>query len=441
MKALNDTYDKRYLSIAMPAAVESVFMILLSAADLIMVGPLGAGAVAAVSIFLQPRLVLLCFSRSIANALALMVAKKIGAGDKNGVADSFAKSVVLCCVFMGLLHIVFFYFLEDIFLLMGAEADYLAYAMDYGSVATVSVFVTSLTLVMQALQLGFGETAAIMKTNIIGNIVNVICNFILIFGAGPVPALGVTGAAIATVIGALVTLAATVYTMLAAGHLKGFRILMPDAKYFKEFLPVFSSLLSEYGFERIGMVLFARMAAGLGTIPFAVHSICMNICDIYYDFSLGLGKASMVLAGQSCGEKNIEKWKAYKRCGIKWSLIFSTISFVLTLVFKEEIFGIYTNDAAAIALSGTVMVLLALVSYPEAQAIIAAGILRGSGQTAKVAACSFFLITILRPLMTAFFLYYLEMGILGLWVALLTDQTLRAVCFTAMLTRVKRIGE
>ncbi len=51
MKALNDTYDKRYLSIAMPAAVESVFMILLSAADLIMVGPLGAGAVAAVSIF------------------------------------------------------------------------------------------------------------------------------------------------------------------------------------------------------------------------------------------------------------------------------------------------------------------------------------------------------------------------------------------------------
>lgn len=77
MKALNDTYDKRYLSIAMPAAVESVFMILLSAADLIMVGPLGAGAVAAVSIFLQPRLVLLCFSRSIANALALMVAKKL----------------------------------------------------------------------------------------------------------------------------------------------------------------------------------------------------------------------------------------------------------------------------------------------------------------------------------------------------------------------------
>lgn len=50
------------------------------------------------------------------------------------------------------------------------------------------------------------------------------------------------------------------------------------------------------------MVLFTRMAASLGTIPFAVHSICMNIADIYWDYIIGFGKASMVTAGQSIGK-------------------------------------------------------------------------------------------------------------------------------------------
>ncbi len=440
MRVLTNNYDRRYLNIAMPAAIESIFMILLASADLIMVGTLGAVSVAAVSIFLQPRLVLLCFSRSMASAVTLLASRKAGAGDVGEVSGLLRKSVFLCAIFMGILHLIFFCCLEQILLLMGASSDYLAEAMAYGTVATISVYITSLTLILQAVQLGFGETAVIMKTNILGNIVNVICNAFLIFGLGPLPELGVTGAAIGTVIGTLVTFAFTVYVMRFGKYFAGGGSILPDRGYFREFLPVFGSVFTEQGCERIGMVLFARMAAGLGTIPFAVHSICMNICDIYYDFALGLGKASMVLAGQSCGAKNETDWKRFKWVGIKWSMIFSTVSFVLTAVFREQIFGIYTNDPEAIAMSGMIMLLVAFVSYPEAHAIVCAGILRGSGQTAVVALYSFILITVLRPLMTAFFLYYLELGLTGAWLALILDQGIRSVCSSFLLQRIKKIA-
>ena len=64
-------YDRHYLKIALPAALEGLFMILLASTDLILVGALGSLSVAAVSIFLQPRLILLCFSRSLASAVTL----------------------------------------------------------------------------------------------------------------------------------------------------------------------------------------------------------------------------------------------------------------------------------------------------------------------------------------------------------------------------------
>ena len=66
-------YDRHYLKIALPAALEGLFMILLASTDLILVGALGSLSVAAVSIFLQPRLILLCFSRSLASACPVIM--------------------------------------------------------------------------------------------------------------------------------------------------------------------------------------------------------------------------------------------------------------------------------------------------------------------------------------------------------------------------------
>lgn len=103
---------------------------------------------------------------------------------------------------------------------MGAKTEYMAEALAYGNIALLSVFISSFTLFFQAVQLGFGQTAIIMKTNILGNLVNVIMNFILIFGMGPIPAMGVAGAAIGTVISTIFSLCWTIYLMKKTTFLK-----------------------------------------------------------------------------------------------------------------------------------------------------------------------------------------------------------------------------
>ena len=419
----------------MPASVESLCMILLASADLVMVGSLGAEAIAAVSIFMQPRLVLFCFSRSAASAMTLLASRYAGRAERVEAANLLKQMLGVSCVFFLLLHFVFWYFLHDILTLMGAEPDYIKLAMDYASIAMAAAYISSVTYVLQAIQLGFGKTAEIMRTNLLGNGVNIAANFLLIFGIGPFPEMGVAGAAVGTVIGTLSTIALTCMEMKSEKFFNWSKECgwFPTRERWKQFMPVYLSIISEQACERAGMVIFTRIAAGLGTIPFAVHSICMNIADIYWDFAQGPGKASMVLAGQAIGKKDISEWHKFRNVGIKLTLIFSTISCVLTILFQDELYLLFMPDGRGMELAGIILTIRAFVSFPEGHAITCSSILRASGQTAAVAAYSFISVTLMRPFITWLLSYYFGFGLIGCWMALACDQTTRGVCGTVLL--------
>lgn len=430
-------YEKEYLKIAMPSAAEGIFMILLSSADLIMVGTLGTESIAAVSIFVQIKMILLCIARSMATAVMVLTARKAGMGKEQEAKGVLRQSLPAMILFLCAIHVFFFLFIEKILWLAGADAAYLARAVIYGRIALCAVFLSSISAVLQAALMGFGKTGIVMKTNVAGNITNVLMNGILILGMGPFPAFGVKGAGIAALTGAAVTLSYTGYTLRKRGILQGRGKWLPERNYLKEFFPVFGGVFLEQGSERIGMVLYSRMAAGLGTVPFVVHSICMNVCDIYYNFAQGLGKASMVLAGRSEGKRSREDWEAYLKSGIKISLIFSAVSFLICFIFRDTILSFYTRDKAVAEIGSIIMIFVAAVSFPEAHAMICAGVLRGSGKTGQVALYSFISITVIRPLLTAFLIYRMNLGVYGAWISLAFDQTMRAVCSSIFLKRLK----
>ena len=429
------SYDKNYLRIGLPAALEGVLMIFLSNADIVMVGMLGTGAIAAVSIFTQPRMMLLTVARSVAAAVTILIAERYGQERHDSYGDVLKKTMVLLVAVLGLAHIAFFVHLDAILLWMGAQHDYLPDAMVYGIWTLPAVFITSVTTLMQAVMFGRGESMTVLSINIQGNVANVILNALLIFGLGPFPALGVLGAALGTVGGTLWSFFLTVRVLYRLGIFAQGNYLLTRA-YLREFLGVFGGIFSEQGFERIGMVIYTRMVAELGTIPYAVHAIAMNFCDFYYSFCNGMGKASTVLAGHNRDIRRQDEWKCYFWRGMRWSLIFSTGAFLITFFLREEIFGIYSHDAALIPLGSLIIAYVAVVSFPEAYQMVCAGILRASGKTMQVAVYSFVSITILRPIITYILLYKFYMGLEGAWISLAIDQSMRAACAAVLLRGV-----
>ena len=125
---------------------------------------------------------------------------------------------------------------------------------------------------------------------------------------------------------------------------------------------------------------------------------------------------------------------------MRLSFYMSCAVFVLTLIFRNEIFTIYSGDGIAPEAASIIMIFVAFVSFPEAYGIIGTSILRGSGRTAEVAAYSFFSVTLLRPLMTGLFLYGFGLGLTGVWMALVLDQMIRATCAGYFMRKLKARG-
>ena len=293
---------KEFWRLAWPAAAEGLLLMLLTAADLLMVSSLGNTAVAAVSIFSQPRMVILCVTRSYSVALSAYVARRRGEDPDESLTACSRASLMLGCGLSILLLVGTWIGAGPLLQLAGAQDDYISLALRYAFPALVSLAFSGPAIVLHGILAGLGDTKSVLVSNVLGNGVNVVFNALLIYGLGPFPKLGVFGAGLGTAIGAGATLAYTLALFLRRRHpatLRGRGDWLPGREYLRSLAPLAAGTFLEQAAERFGMFTFSRLVADLGTVALSVHNICGSLCDIYYSFSQGLGKASLVQAGQA----------------------------------------------------------------------------------------------------------------------------------------------
>ena len=130
---------KNFWKLAWPAALEGLLLMMLSAVDLVMVSSLGTSAIAAVGIFGQPRMVILCVSRSFAVALTAYVARKYGENMNQSFTNVARQSLLLSVVGGGVLLMVSLLFCKYILLIAGAKPEYLPEAIQYAIPALFSL--------------------------------------------------------------------------------------------------------------------------------------------------------------------------------------------------------------------------------------------------------------------------------------------------------------
>ncbi len=421
---------KSYWLLAGPAALEGMLLMLLSAVDLFMVSSLGTSAVAAVSIFGQPRMVILCVSRSFAVALTAYTAKLVGE-NKTDKLCSCAKQTLIISFLGGVFLLAITLLLcEHILLAAGVQESYFLLAMDYAVPALISLGFTAPSVSMHGILSGIGDTKNVLKANVFGNIVNVICNYFFIYGILFFPEMGVFGAGLGTLIGSIATLIYTLSLFVNNNHiasLKGHGKWKIEKTYLKSILPLSTGVFAEQAVERAGMFIYSRMVANLGAASVGIHNICMGLCDIYYSFAQGMGKASLILAGNDMGATSGKNIRSISSISKKESIWTAFIACAVFIILRKQFLELYHLDGINLALGADIMIFVALVSIPEALAMTHAGILRGIGKTYFVAKYSLIIIAVLRPIITYILVYIFKLNLYGAWIALFIDQSLRAL--------------
>lgn len=418
-----------FFKIAWPAAMEGLLLMMISSVDLAMVGSLGKEAVASVGILSQPRMLILCFVRSLAVAITAMIARRKGEGDVDNIRKCMKQGFLLTFIISITLFLISWIFLKEIILLAGAKEEYLDMAVSYGRYNIVAILFMGLAVGINAGQTGIGNTKVIMVANVTGNIVNMVLNFFLIYGLFVFPKMGVAGAGLATMIGSMVAFLITLKSALSKESevslygRDGWKFDFSIANSYKN---IGFSAFAEQIFERIGMFLYSYMVAQLGTVAFAAHYICMNLCDIYYAFGGGMSRASAAVAGQRLGEKRKDLAYICSRAGRRAGFVLDIIAFIMYFVFRDTLMRFFTNDVEVISIGVNLLVIIAILSFIQTQSMVYAGVLRGAGDTAYVAKYSFWDIAVFRPIFTYLLCFPLGFGIYGAWIALFTDQCIRA---------------
>ena len=421
------------LAVAWPSIVESLLVSLMSSIDTMMVGSIGPYAITAVGICNQPRFIILAMIFSLNVGITAVVSRRKGQGDYEGANRCLKQCVLLSFGISAVLAAFGALFSMQLVAFAGAEPDVVPVAGSYFRITMVGIVFVALNLTINAAQRGVSNTRISMITNLVANVVNVIFNYLLINGIGPFPELGVDGAAIATVLGNVTAFLLALRSVWKPAHANSFLDITCaaswrfDRKTLQSLFQVASSAMVEQVFMRVGFFLYAWMVAKLGTNAFATHQICMQILNLSFSAGDGFSIAASALMGQNLGKKRPDLSKLYVSTIQRCALVVSTLIALLFLFGRSFLMGLFTTDPTIIRDGAVLMIIMACTTHLQTSQVVVSGSLRGAGDTRYVAAVSFLSIGILRPVLTWLFCFPLGLGLVGAWMTLFLDQTMRFV--------------
>lgn len=419
---------KQIHDLAWPATVESIFVSLVGMVDTVMVSTLGTTAIAAVGLCSQPRFIAQSFTLSLNVAVTALISRRVGQQNYSA-ASHCLRQALLCSGFIAFLVCgASALFARPYLMLAGGNDQTIDMAVSYFQIAMIAQFFQALSTTITTAQRSGGNSRISMQANVTANVVNIILNYLWIGGHFGFEAMGVTGAALATLVGSM---AGCLMALISVLRRNSALPLHPRQswRFQRETLRLLSRISAAAFLEqfclRLGGFLYARLAAGLGTESLATHQICVDTTNILFSFFDGYVAAAAALTGRMMGASRPERAKDYVDLGCRMALVLAVVLMVATLLLKRPILRLFTDDLLILAQGEQILTMCALLLGILALRMIWAGALRGAGDTRFVALSTFFSMTLLRPLLAWLFSGPLGLGLMGIWMALAADFLLR----------------
>ena len=176
---------------------------------------------------------------------------------------------------------------------------------------------------------------------------------------------------------------------------------------------------------RVGLLLFIRIVASLGTVAYATHQIAINILSLSFTPGQAFGIAASTLTGKSLGGDNPDLAEKYIKYCSKIGSLVSAFMALIFFFFGGAIASLYTNDPQVIKQAADILKLVAIIQPFQSSSLIVAGGLRGAGDTIFTLISTFIGILIIRVAFAYYFVMIAGMGLIGAWIAVLIDQFIR----------------
>lgn len=422
------TIIKNILKISIPAALETLFIGIIGLIDTIMVGKISVEALSAVSICQQPVFITLTLSMGINVGITAIISRKKGENNETEARRTLKQAIYIatfCGLAMTILSIVF---AKEILELAGAESDTISFGVQYfQTVSSVLVF-NYIRLAICAGIRAEGKTRLTLLINVLANIINVFLNYCLIHGNLGFPKLLVFGAALAS---ALANFIAFAICMIIIITRKGFLHLRINEKHIFDKKTVNTLIKFSYPafieqcFMRIGFFIISIIVNNLGTYVVAMNAIISGVISLAFNITDGFSIGASALVGNGLGEKKYSLIFAYARLSQVISFILGIIMITLIFIFRIEVCSLFSDDMSVIEGANSTLRFAVFVIFPQSLQWVTTGALRGAGDVKFTSRTSMLSVAIIRPSLSYLLCYPIGLGLLGSWIGMFADQTIR----------------
>jgi putative MATE family efflux protein len=426
------------IRVALPAVAETFLVAIVSMVDTYMVSGLEDAAqglergyaVAAVGLTNQPRFVFLAVFLALNIAVSALVARRRGEGKMDQAQKILQQAFIITVGLSVLLGAAAIALAGPAMGLMGAQPDTYADAVTYFRILMAGLPFNTAMMVINAAQRGAGKTRISLTTSLVANVVNVCFNYLLIEGNLGFPRLKVAGAAIATVIGLC---AACVMAFISVSRkssvlklFKGLRLKL-DREILKSMLNLSLPTLGEQLVTRAGFLMYFIIIGSLGTTAQTAHFIGMNFITISFSFADGLSAAAIALVGRRLGEKRGDLALVYSSVCQRLGLCCSFLVALIYIPFGRLLYMGFSDNPDVHRFGEQIMLVISVIVFIQITMVIFVSCLRAAGDARYVMVLNLISIGTVRWIMAYLLCYPVGLGLVGAWLGMTIDQTLRLV--------------
>tara|TARA_R100000935_G_scaffold46834_1_gene70475 strand:+ start:1197 stop:2570 length:1374 start_codon:yes stop_codon:yes gene_type:complete len=426
-------YTKEFstnLKIAYPVMLGQLGHVLVALADNLMVGQLGAAELAAVS--LGNSLIFIALSLGIGFSFAItpLIAEADGANDIDAGRDYFQHGVIMCTL-NGILLFFLLLLAKPILYALNQPPEVVALAIPYMEIVAFSLIPLMTFQAFKQFADGLSQTKYAMYATLVSNIVNIIFNYLLIYGFWIFPRLELEGAAIGTLISRFFMLwflwfilkrktkFAQYFTTFKRDHL--------NKNVFKRLFALGFPTALQMFFEVAIFTATIFLAGILGTNPQAANQIALNLSSMTFMIAVGLGVTATIRVGN---QKGMHNYKELRRIALSTFLLIFIIQSIFALMFiltKDILPTFYLDNVEVIVLASQLLNVSAIFQLSDGIQVVVLGALRGLQDVKVPTIICFIAYWIIGFPISYYFGKAEQLGSMGIWLGLLAGLTASAI--------------
>lgn len=423
--------------LAIPMMLEMGMEAIFAVVDIAFVSRLGTNAIAAVGLTEALVTVLYAVAIGLGMGVTAMIARRIGAKDQEGAAQVAGQAIWVGAALAVIIGICGVIYAADLLRMMGASESIVNEGKGFTSILLGGSASILYLFLLNATFRGAGDAPVALRSLTLANAVNIVLDPCLIFGLGPFPELGVTGAAIATTIGRGIGVAYLFYYLFSGKGRLQFRLrhLRIVPTLITRMLRISIGGIGQFLITTTSWIAVMRIVAIYGSAAIAAYTIALRLLEFAILPAWGLGNAAATLVGQNLGAGKPDRAEKSVWQAARYNAIFMSVLGVLMLIFAPQIVSWFSTDPE-ILLYGTNCLRILGIGYPMyAVGMIIIQALNGAGDTRTPSIMNFICFWVLQIPAAYWLATSAGLGPNGVFIAIVVAESILTIMGVVMFRR------